>query len=188
MKDAEQPDTSQPDGPEPSPEPTVADPEIATISAEGLTPVDPAYVSVLRMMVLFNALPLAAGLTVADWLAIRAADGPVGLLTTAAWLLAVIAVVTIPSRRYASIGYTLGAAELRVARGFFFRVDTIVPFVRVQHIDVGQGPVERYYGLSHLVVHTSGTHNSTVTLPGLPSATAAVMRDAIRGHIQSDFA
>src|SRR3546814_15781801 len=69
-----------------------------------------------------------------------------------------------------------------------FRTDTIVPFVRVQHIDVGQGPVERLFSLSHLIVHTSGTHNSTVTLPGLRADLAAAMRETIRRHIQTDFA
>ena len=51
-----------------------------------------------------------------------------------------------------------------------------------------QGPVERWFGLSHLVVHTSGTHNSTVTLPGLHADLAAAMRETIRRHIQTDFA
>jgi len=109
-------------------------------------------------------------------------------LTTAAWLFATLAIVVFPARRYAHIGYAMGRDDLRVARGFLFRTDTIVPFVRVQHIDVGQGPVERRYGLSHLVVHTSGTHNSMVILPGLPSDMVAAMRETIRHHIQSDFA
>jgi hypothetical protein len=154
----------------------------------GLTPVDPGYAAVLRIVTLLNGVPLAIGATAVDQLAIRSAGGPLWLLTVAAWLVLAIVAVMLPSRRYARIGYALGADELRVARGFLFRVDTIVPFVRVQHIDVGQGPVERRYGLSHLVVHTSGTHNSMVTLPGLPSAEAAAMRDAIRQHIRTDFA
>jgi uncharacterized protein len=154
----------------------------------GLQPVDPAYASVMRIAILLSWVPLAIGAGVVDWLLIHRAGGPAGLLTTFACLMALIAVVVLPARRYARLGYALGMDELRVARGYVFRTDTIVPFVRVQHIDVGQGPVERRYGLSHLVVHTSGTHNSTVTLPGLPSAEAAAMRDTIRQHIQSDFA
>lgn len=158
------------------------------LDGHDLQPVEPAYTAVLRIVTLLNALPLAIGATVVDWLAIRAADGPVGLLMVAGWLAAMVAVVALPARRYHSLGYRLDDRELRVARGFFFRVDTIVPFVRVQHIDVGQGPIERRYGLAHLVVHTSGTHNSMVTLPGLKADDAAAMRDAIRRHIQTDFA
>lgn len=157
-------------------------------AAEGLDPVDPAYARVLRIMTLFNMAPLAIGASVLDYVLIRHLEGPYGLLTALAWALAIFVVVSFPSRRVSRWGYHMGADELRVARGWLFRTDTIVPFVRVQHIDVGQGPVERWYGLSHLVVHTSGTHNSTVTLPGLRSDQAASMRETIRRHIQTDFA
>ena len=110
------------------------------------------------------------------------------MVTAFAWLFAIIAIVSFPSRRVSRWGFKIGEGQLRVARGWLFRTDTIVPFVRVQHIDVGQGPVERWFGLSHLVVHTSGTHNSTVTLPGLRADLAAAMRETIRRHIQTDFA
>jgi uncharacterized protein len=159
----------------------------APFAAAGLDPVDPAYVKVLYVALFLGWAPVAIGLTAVDWLAVRAMDGPLGLLTVAAWLGLAILVFTLPPRKYARLGYAMTGDELRVARGYFWRTDTLVPFVRVQHIDVGQGPVERRYGLSHLVVHTSGTHNSTVTLPGLPSDQAAAMRDTIRQQIKSDF-
>ena len=153
-----------------------------------LQPVDPAYPKVMRIGLALSWLPLMIGAVVVDALVVTRVEGPVGLLTALVWFAALMAIVLLPARRYERLGYVLGDEELRVARGYFFRIDTIVPFVRVQHIDVGQGPVERRYGLSHLIVHTSGTHNSTVTLPGLPSERAAEMRDAIRRHIRSDFA
>lgn len=157
-------------------------------AGEGLHPVDPAYGHVLRIATALNMVPIAIGASVVDYLVTPQIEGPYGLLTVAAWLFAIIAIITFPSRRVARWGYGIGEGQLRVARGWLFRTDTIVPFVRVQHIDVGQGPIERLFGLSHLVVHTSGTHNSTVTLPGLPSDLAAAMRETIRRHIQTDFA
>jgi uncharacterized protein len=181
MNDVTQPDFAAHLSPTVSPS---AEPE----DSDGLLPVDPAYTSVLRISIALGWLPIALAATLADRLIMPEVGGPYGLITTLAWLLAVLAIVIFPSRRYAHIGYALGADDLRVARGFLFRTDTIVPFVRVQHIDVGQGPVERRYGLSHLVVHTSGTHNSTVTLPGLPADQAAAMRETIRQQIQTDFA
>ena len=157
-------------------------------AAEGLDSVDPAFTHVLRIATLLKALPIAIAATIIDVAAVRTAGGPYGLLTVAAWLFGTIIVVTFPSRRAQRWGFKIGNGQLRVARGWLFRTDTIVPFVRVQHIDVGQGPIERWFGLSHLVVHTSGTHNSTVTLPGLHSDLAAAMRETIRRHIQTDFA
>ena len=135
-----------------------------------------------------NMVPFAIGASVFDYMLIRHIEGPYGLITAAAWALAIFAIVSFPAKRMQRWGYKIGEGQLRVARGWLFRTDTIVPFVRVQHIDVGQGPVERWFGLSHLIVHTSGTHNSTVTLPGLHSDLAAAMRETIRRHIQTDFA
>jgi membrane protein YdbS with pleckstrin-like domain len=161
----------------------------AAINAvEGLDPVDPAFAQVLRVRMLLTAVPLALALTLLDGMLMPRIGGPVGLVTALGWIGAAILVIAIPSRRAARWGFRIGEDQLRVARGWLFRTDTIVPFVRVQHIDVGQGPVERWFGLSHLIVHTSGTHNSTVTLPGLPADLAAAMRETIRRHIQTDFA
>lgn len=157
-------------------------------AAEGLDPVDPAYVHVLRAATALNMLPLAVGASVVDYMLIRPIEEPYGLITALAWLLAAAAIIGFPARRMQRWGYKIGEGQLRVARGWLFRTDTIVPFVRVQHIDVGQGPIERWFGLSHLIVHTSGTHNSMVTLPGLPADLAAAMRETIRRHIQTDFA
>lgn len=157
-------------------------------NSAALQPVDPAYPKVMRIGLVLSWLPLMVGAVAVDALVMPQIEGPVGLVTALIWFAALLAIVLLPARRYERLGYLLGDEELRVARGYFFRTDTIVPFVRVQHIDVGQGVVERRYGLSHLIVHTSGTHNSTVTLPGLPAARAAEMRDAIRRQIVSDFA
>ncbi len=170
--------------------PAIPDPNDLSdfLPSEGLEPVDPAFTHVLRIHIALNAIPLAIGATIIDNLLIERIDGPFGLMTVLGWLLAVIAIVTIPSRRAQRWGFHMAEDRLRVARGWLVRTDTIVPFVRVQHIDVGQGPIERLFNLSHLVVHTSGTHNSTVTLPGLHGDLAAAMRETIRHHIQTDFA
>ena len=62
------------------------------------------------------------------------------------------------------------------------------PLVRVQHIDVTRGPLEKMFGVATLVVHTAGTHNSVVTLPGLAPDRAGQIRDIIREHVRTDFA
>lgn len=157
-------------------------------AVEGLDPVDPRYTHVVRVATALNMVPLAIGASVLDWLLIRQIGGPYGLITALIWLIAIVMIASFPARRVQRWGYRIGEGQLRVARGWLFRTDTIVPFVRVQHIDVGQGPIERWFGLSHLIVHTSGTHNSTVTLPGLSADLAAAMRETIRRHIQTDFA
>ena len=153
-----------------------------------LQPVEPGYRTVLRLQWAVMMIPLAIGAYVLDYLLIRVEGGPWPLLTIVMSLFAVSAITMTAARQHARWGYAMGPDSLRVARGYLFHTDTVVPFVRVQHIDVGQGPFERMCGVSHLVVHTAGTHNSIVTLPGLAPDDAAVMRDTIRRHIQTDFA
>jgi membrane protein YdbS with pleckstrin-like domain len=66
------------------------------------------------------------------------------------------------------------------------QIDTTVPLRRVQHLDVAQGPLERLFGVTRLVLHTAGTANSEVVLPGLTRATAEAYRDDIRAHIRQE--
>ena len=92
-----------------------------------------------------------------------------------------------PSRRYQRLGYALHPTLLQVVRGWLFHADTIVPLIRVQHLDVTRGPLDKIFGTASLVVHTAGTHNSIVVLPGLAPDRASEIRDEIRRHIRSDF-
>jgi uncharacterized protein len=156
-----------------------------------LQPVEPAYVHVVRLTIVLNCIPLLIGIGAMEFFILRdviaeAGGPPAGVVTAVLALLCAAMVITAPTRRFQRLGYALSGDSLRVARGQFFRVDTIVPFVRVQHIDVASGPLERPFGLSRLVVHTAGTHNSIVTLPGLTHSWAEALRDTIRKHIQTD--
>lgn len=93
----------------------------------------------------------------------------------------------LPARKYRRWSYAMLPDRLRIVRGYMFHHDTVVPFGRIQHIDVDQGPIERRYDLATLTVHTAGTHNSTVSLPGLLHADAVAMRETIRSHIREDL-
>ncbi|MCT2557965.1 PH domain-containing protein [Tsuneonella sp. YG55] len=150
---------------------------------QALTPLAPNHVKLLRAQAAIVTAPFVIGslvLEAADLLPTGAFAVPV--LVAAAW-----AILRVPLRRHAARGYDLGADRLRVVRGLWFRSDTVVPFGRVQHIDVTQGPLERAWGLATLVVHTAGTHNASVSLPGLAQGDAAAMRETIRTHIRREM-
>lgn len=151
-----------------------------------LLPVEPGYRNVLRARLLMLWLPLAVAALVLDRGGL--AGTPLfGLPSVAVPLLGLISVSFAPKRIYQRLRYATGSRLLRVVRGWLFHTDTIVPFVRVQHIDVTRGPFDKMFGTASLVVHTAGTHNSTVTVPGLAPDRAAEIRDAIREHVRTDF-
>jgi uncharacterized protein len=145
-----------------------------------LTPLDPAYVKVLRIVSCIFALILIIGAGAVEFTRVA----PMGIVITPVLLLAAYWVWAIPQRRYNRWGYTAGTDRLRIVRGYLFYSDTVVPYGRIQHMDVDQGPIERPYGLATFSAHTAGTHGSTIVLPGLLHADALVLRECIRDYIK----
>ena len=147
-----------------------------------LTPLNPAHVSVSRIATAFGLLPFLIGsgvLEVAQLL-------PPGSFIVPALLLYAYIAFVIPARKYRYWGYDMGTDRLRIVRGYMYHRDVVVPFGRIQHIDVDQGPIQRRYDLATLTVHTAGNQNSTVSLPGLLHADALAMRETIRAAIRQD--
>ncbi len=159
----------------------------AVLDGDGaLSPPEPGYLNLLRVRAALFWLPVLTVAIVADRLLL--ADQPVaGLLPLLAGLLAVLGILIAPRRIYRRLGYHVGDGLLRAVRGWIVHIDTIVPFVRVQHIDVSRGPLDKMFGTASLIVHTAGTHNSVVTVPGLDPRCASDIRDQIRTTIRTDF-
>lgn len=157
----------------------------ATAIPANLQPVEPSYRNALRARAAFFWGPLFLASLVIN--AIALAGTPFsGALPVVVGLVGLSGIIIAPERIYRRLGYAIDASLLRTVRGWLFHTDTIVPFVRVQHIDVTRGPVDKMFGTATLVVHTAGTHNSVVTLPGLSPERAAEIREAIRSEIRAD--
>jgi membrane protein YdbS with pleckstrin-like domain len=152
-----------------------------------LEPVEPGYKNVLRIRFLIFWLVIWVAAAMFDRILLQETEFA-GFPTIAVFVIAAAGVLTAPQRIYSRLHYRLTEKLLQVVRGWLFHVDTVVPLVRVQHIDVTRGPLEKMFGVATLVVHTAGTHNSIVTLPGLAPERAAQIRDIIREHVRTDFA
>ena len=138
--------------------------------------VEPGYRHVLRLRLLIFWLPLVIGALILDNAALD--ETPFyGLASIAVPLIAILVVGIAPQRIYQRLLYGLTERLLQVVRGWLFHTDTIVPFVRVQHIDVTRGPLDKAFGTAALVVHTAGTHHASIHLDGLDQPTAEAVRD-----------
>lgn len=151
-------------------------------AAPELTPLDPFYVTTTRIATALGLAPFIIGAGVLEFARVM----PMGTFLVPMLLFAFLAAFQLPARQYRHWGYDMGTDRLRIVRGYMFYRDTIVPFGRIQHIDVDQGPIDRRYDLATLTVHTAGNHNSKVALPGLRHADALHMREAIRAAIRQD--
>ena len=152
-----------------------------------MTPLDPKQIAVLRIRVAIAGLVLTALLLIAELATDEINPLPFGAALGVGILLILIGIWRIPARRYAAWGYRMEEDELAVRHGLLVRALSLVPFGRVQHIDLAQGPLERAFGLATLVLNTAGTRGAAIRLPGLSQADAEQMRDHIRGKIRQDL-
>jgi membrane protein YdbS with pleckstrin-like domain len=82
-----------------------------------------------------------------------------------------------PARAYEHTSYRVDELGMEIRRGVHWREVISVPKSRVQHIDVTQGPIDRRFGLSTLVIYTAGTDHAKVALDGLEHGRALAIRE-----------
>jgi membrane protein YdbS with pleckstrin-like domain len=93
---------------------------------------------------------------------------------------AVIALVAwlVERGRYRSWGYAERDDDLIVTRGLLFRRVSVVPYGRMQFIDVTAGPLDRAFGLATVQLHTAAAA-SDARIPGLIRVDADALRDRL---------
>jgi membrane protein YdbS with pleckstrin-like domain len=82
------------------------------------------------------------------------------------------------SRRFASWGYAERVDDLLVRRGVMFARLSVVPYGRMQFIDVTAGPLERAFGLATVRLHTAAAATDA-RIPGLEREEAGRLRDRL---------
>ena len=78
--------------------------------------------------------------------------------------------------------FSLREQDLSVHKGLIFRSITCQPVLRIQHIELKRGPLERLAGLATLQVFSAGGAGHTFEIPGLPVAQAQKIRQFILDH------
>jgi membrane protein YdbS with pleckstrin-like domain len=98
---------------------------------------------------------------------------------------AVRAVLIVRSVR--SWGYAERDTDLLVRHGLMVRRLSIVPYARMQFVDVSAGPLERAFGLATVELHTAAAA-SDARIPGLRGGEAARLRDRLSalGEIRTE--
>jgi membrane protein YdbS with pleckstrin-like domain len=81
-------------------------------------------------------------------------------------------------RRVGAWGYLEREDDLLVRRGLMIRRLSVVPYGRMQFVDVTAGPIERSFGLATVRLHTAAAATDA-RIPGLEAAEAARLRDQL---------
>ncbi|MET9750566.1 PH domain-containing protein [Streptomyces ardesiacus] len=126
----------------------------------------------LLLVVWLGLLALAAGVLPALLLSPAWAALALVPLALLAWGWPMLA------RNWRSWRYAERADDLLISRGVLWREETVVPYGRMQLVEVTSGPVERHFGLASVQLHTAAAATDA-TIPGLDPAEAERLRDRL---------
>jgi hypothetical protein len=123
------------------------------------------------------------------WGVLTVAGVVISMSTDALWVfliplaLGIIATLGIPKLRWARWRWDIEDEGIDIQHGTIAIRRTLVPWIRVQHVDTRRGLFEQAFKLSTVVVHTAaGSH----TIPLLPAPEADELRTRIAGLARTE--
>ena len=146
------------------------------------TPISPGFAKVRRTQLvavnLVGAVVFAVlGVLVSPWFWI----GTGACLAELAWVWWLI------GRQVRSWGYAERADDLLIRHGVMFRVLVVVPYGRMQFVDVQAGPLDRAFGVAHVQLHTASA-GTDARIPGVNQAEAERLRDRLASRGEARLA
>lgn len=83
-------------------------------------------------------------------------------------------------------GYSIREHDFSYRSGVIFRSVISQPVLRIQHVELKHGPIDRHFGLANLEIYSAGGAMHTFAIPGLPEEKAREIRSYVLTH--SDIA
>jgi len=139
-------------------------------------PVSPALARLRRVTLLAVAVVLLVAVVVAGMLA----PLPRGLVALACVVLVLATIFgwVLIGRNARWWGYAERDEDLYIKHGALFRKLVVVPYGRMQYVDVQAGPLDQLFGVANVHLHTASPGTSA-RIPGLPAAEATRLRDRL---------
>jgi membrane protein YdbS with pleckstrin-like domain len=106
---------------------------------------------------------------------------PAAFLAVGLWVLWLV------PRQVRALRYAERDDDLLIRRGIMFRSLVVVPYGRMQYVDVTAGPIDRQFGIAKVQLHTAAT-STDASIAGLPPAEAARLRDRLASRGEARLA
>ena len=75
--------------------------------------------------------------------------------------------------------YALRTHDISYKEGLWWKQNTVIPFNRIQHVEVQQGPIQRLFDLAKIKIYTAGGSTSDLSISGLYVDTAHKLKHYI---------
>lgn len=85
-----------------------------------------------------------------------------------------------PVIEYRQWGYIISEDRVDIRHGIFFIQRTIIPIVRIQHVTITQGPINRKLGVSTILINTA---SGVFKIEGLSDENAGLIADSLKSRL-----
>ncbi|CAI8173269.1 MAG: Uncharacterised protein [Polaribacter sp. SA4-10] len=140
------------------------------------------YLKVILINITFVYLSLLAAVFFLEYKNI------LGLEEVAFWLFLFITILFIYTIFIKIIGFKrrkflVREKDISYKKGVFYKKITTVPFNRIQHVEIDQGPISRFFNLASLSVFTAGDSSDDLKVNGLLKDEAQQIKEYISNQI-----
>lgn len=111
---------------------------------------------------------------------------PAYALTGIVFLIFAVYALLYPSLRYRAWRYAVRPHDVLLEYGVVWRMRRCIPRLRIQHVDIESGPIDRGFGMVKLSLYTAGTASAVGTIPGLLPEDAEALRETLLRTEQVD--
>ncbi|MEZ9820242.1 PH domain-containing protein [Shewanella sp. 10N.286.45.A1] len=98
------------------------------------------------------------------------------ILVITAVLLLMFAIGYLSHRQAQKLGYGVCEHEFLMEKGLWWHKRTSLPYSRLQHVSLSQGPLQRHFNLFTLKCFSAGSGSAEIELPGIEQHTAEHLR------------
>ena len=147
-----------------------------------MNPLDPRVILVWRLTGLITTAVVTCVVAAVEyWLTARmgAVFVAPGLPSGLTALLFLILSLAWPPLHYRFWRWEVRPDRVIIQRGVVWRSRSVIPRVRIQHVDTRTSPMQRWFGISSLIIYTAGTRGADAEIPGLASEDAEALREEL---------
>ncbi|AQS92621.1 hypothetical protein BXQ17_00420 [Polaribacter sp. BM10] len=137
-------------------------------------------VILINVLILFLTLFIGAFFVVyKDWLEL----GQHYIWIFSALILLLIFTVIFEILGFKKRKYAVREKDISYKKGLLYKSLTTVPFNRIQHVEIDQGPISRFFGLATLSVFTAGDSSDDLKIKGLLKEQSLHIKEFITNKI-----
>jgi membrane protein YdbS with pleckstrin-like domain len=111
---------------------------------------------------------------------------PAYTLSAAVFVVLAVNAFVFPGWRYRAWRYAVRPHDVLLHYGVVWRMRRCIPRLRIQHVDIESGPIDRAFGMVKLTLYTAGTNAAVGTIPGLLPEDAEALRETLLQTERSD--